>query len=121
MPHRVLLMISSMRGGGSERQTLLLLRYLDRARFTPHLYVTEKTGGLMPHVPDDVVVHSFSDAEPKGGIYFPGRMMRRQEAYLRNLLRENAIDVIYDRTFHMTMIAGPAAAKVDVPRVSTIS
>lgn len=120
MPHRVLFMISSMRGGGSEQQTLLLLRHLDRSRLTPHLYVTNRTGELMGRVPEDVSVHSFDEGDRKRGLYFPGRMIRRQVRHLREVLVGGRIDVIYDRTFHMTMIAGPAGHVAGVPRVSTI-
>ena len=120
MPHRALLMISSMRGGGSEQQTLLLLRHLDRSLFTPHLYLLERAGELMSDLPDDVRVHSFDELEQEGGFYLPGRVMRRQVGHLRDLLRRESIDVIYDRTFHMTMIAGPAGRATNVPRVSTI-
>ena len=117
MRRTVLLMISSMRGGGSERQTLLLLQHLDRDRFAPHLYVTHRVGDLMRQVPADVPIHCFADAEPSGGMYFPGRILRRQVKHLRELVRRESIDVIYDRTFHMTMIAGKVR---DAPRVSTI-
>lgn len=120
MPRRVLLMISSMRGGGSERQTLLLLRHLDRGKFSPELYVTERAGDLMPEIPSDVVVHSYEDAAQLVGPNYPGRILRHQIRYVRELLVAREIDVIYDRTFHMTMIAGPAAQRVGVPRVSTI-
>ncbi|TWU58234.1 glycosyltransferase [Rubripirellula reticaptiva] len=119
-PIHVLLMISSMRGGGSEQQTLLLLRHLDRKRFTPHLYVLHRDGDLMSRIPADVNVHSFEDAPPRTGMYFPGRELRRQVRHLRSILKSQSIDVIYDRTFHMTMIAGPAAKAIGVPRVSTI-
>jgi glycosyltransferase involved in cell wall biosynthesis len=47
-------------------------------------------------------------------------VLRRQTRQLREILHENSIDVIYDRTFHMTMIAGPAGQTNRVPRVSTI-
>jgi glycosyltransferase involved in cell wall biosynthesis len=120
MPDRVLTMISSMRGGGSEQQTLLLLRHLDRSKFTPHLYLLERTGELMSRVPEDVVVHSFEDAASSGGFYFPGRVLRQQVRHLQGLLQRESIDVIYDRTFHMSMIAGPAGKACGVPRVSTI-
>ncbi len=113
-------MISSMRGGGSEQQTLLLLRHLDRARFTPHLYLLNRDGDLLSRVPEDVVVHSFDDAPPRRGWYFPGRELRRQTAHVASVLESHSIDVIYDRTFHMTMIAGPAAKSLKIPRVSTI-
>ena len=120
MQRRVLLMISSMRGGGSERQVLLLLRHLDRQKFAPELYVTEPVGDLMSLVPSDVPVHAHDDAARWGGLYWPGRALSRQIHYLRNLIRDRDIDVVYDRTFHMSLIAGPAAKAIGVPRVSTI-
>ncbi|WP_145421280.1 glycosyltransferase [Planctomycetes bacterium K23_9] len=120
MPRRVLFMISSMRGGGSERQTLLLLKHLDRARFTPHLYLSQRAGDLLQEIPEDVVIHAFDDQDPASGFYFPGRILAQQVAHLRKALSVAQIDVIYDRTFHMSMIAGAAAAAEGVPRVSTI-
>jgi len=120
MPHRVLLMISSMRGGGSEQQTLLLLRHLDRSQFEPHLFVLDRDGQWMAEVPDDVIVHGYDQSATSGGIYYPGRALRAQTRYLKQLLQRESIDVVYDRTFHMTMIAGPACTDLSVPRVSTI-
>ncbi|MGB7346257.1 MAG: glycosyltransferase [Pirellulaceae bacterium] len=120
MPCRVLLMISSMRGGGSERQTLLLLQHLDRKRFTPHLYLSERAGDLLSQVPDDVVIHSFDQEASKQGVYYPGRILAQQVAHLRQLLVGASINVVYDRTFHMSMIAGPAAKRAGAKRVSTI-
>ena len=117
MRRSVLMMISSMRGGGSERQTLLMLRHLDRNRFAPQLYVTQRAGELLQHVPADVPIHSFDDVKHSGALYVPGRVLRRQVAHLRELVADKSIDVIYDRTFHMTMIAGKVSG---VPRVSTI-
>ena len=109
-----------MRGGGSERQTLLLLQHLNRERFSPHLYVTERDGDLLKQVPDDVPIHSFQDVESPSGFYFPGRVLRQQVAHLRALIQKESIQAIYDRTFHMTMIAGKAADSLSIPRVSTI-
>lgn len=115
---RVLLMVSSMRGGGSEQQTLLLLRHLDRNKFAPHLYLTHREGDLLSQVPSDVRVHCLSLTQP--AINLPGRILRQQISGLASMLTENQIDVVYDRTFHMTLIAGPAARTTGVPRVSTI-
>lgn len=117
-PKRVLLMVSSMRGGGSERQVLLLAQSLDRNRFAPHLYLTEAAGDFLDQVPDDVPIHSFDQCSDHSGVYFPGRQLRRQTAFLRDVITDQSIDVVYDRTFHMTLIAGKAAA--GVRRVSTI-
>ncbi|MDA7907015.1 glycosyltransferase [bacterium] len=120
MTHRALFMISSMRGGGSERQTLLLLKHLDRAIFSPHLYVMEKAGDLLSQVPSDIPIHSFEDVRKDPLIYLPGGVMRQQVRHLKKLLADESIDVIYDRTFHMTIIAGPASRQLKIPRVSTI-
>lgn len=120
MTCRVLFMISSMRGGGSERQTLLFLKNLDRSRFSPHLYLMEKAGTLLPDVPEDIPIHTFEDVRKEPLVYMPGRMMRQQVSHLEDLLSTESIDVIYDRTFHMTLIAGPAGRRQSIPRVSTI-
>ncbi|MDA8967670.1 glycosyltransferase [bacterium] len=120
MIRRVLFMISSMRGGGSERQTLMLLKHLDRSLFSPHLYVMEKAGDLLAQVPADVPIHSFEDARKEPLVYMPGGVMRQQIQHLKKLLADESIEVIYDRTFHMTMIAGPASRQRNIPRVSTI-
>lgn len=153
-PIRVLLMISSMDGGGSERQTLLLLQRIDRSKFIPELYLLRRAGSLLGQIPPDVPVHSFDDAETRSSdaeegdwpagetagekaigigprvraaifrladrLPIPGKIHRRQVADLAAVLRSRQIDVIYDRTFHMSLIAAPAAKVCGVPRVSTI-
>ena len=117
---RVLVMISSLRGGGSEKQTLLFLRHLDRALFEPQLYVLDREGELRSEVPADVMVHCFGDSRPSHRFNFPGRIHRDQVRHLAALLRQESIDVVYDRTFHMAMIASPACVRDSIPRVSTI-
>jgi glycosyltransferase involved in cell wall biosynthesis len=120
MKRRVMLMASSLRGGGSERQTLMLLHRLDRNQFSPQLYLIDREGELLDQVPDDVPIHCFGDAARNNGWYYPGRVLRQQIRHVRQILSQHSVDVVYDRTFHMTMIADPACAKLRVPRVSTI-
>lgn len=117
-PKRVLLMVSSMRGGGSERQVLLLAQHLDRSQFQPHLYLTDAVGDFLDAVPDDVPIHSFDQCPDSKGVYFPGRELNRQTKFVRQVIQDQSIDVIYDRTFHMTLLAGRAAK--GIRRVSTI-
>ncbi len=109
-----------MAGGGSERQTLLLLKHLDREAFRPLLYLTHRRGVLLEQVPPDVPVLSFDDAPAVPTPRWPGRVGAYHHRYLASLLKRFAIDVIYDRTFQMTMLAGPAARATRIPRVSTI-
>ncbi|KAA5541119.1 glycosyltransferase [Roseiconus nitratireducens] len=111
-------MASSMRGGGSERQVLLLARHLDRERFQPHLYLSDAVGDFLDQVPHDVPIHGYDAASQAPAVYVPGRALRRQAKYLRQVIRDAAIDVVYDRTFHMTLLAGSLAG--NVRRVSTI-
>lgn len=119
-PCRVLLMIASMDGGGSERQTLLLLRHLSRERFSPELLVLRRGGSLYDQIPGDVPVHNLEEWTSRFRVRWPGRIYGAQVAGLKRLLVDRQTELIYDRTFHMTLIAAPAAAAVGVPRVSTI-
>ncbi|MEM6364406.1 MAG: glycosyltransferase [Planctomycetota bacterium] len=128
-PIRVLLMASSMHGGGSEHQTALLAKHLDRKRFEVHLYLTHAEGDLMTSLPDDVLIHcpvllprSSKVSSPLQWLHhrLPGGRLASQAKSLGNIITQNAIDVVYDRTFHMTLIAGHRSSAVTTPRVSTI-
>lgn len=121
----VVLMIGSMDGGGSERQTLLLLRHLNRDLFNIHLYVKRAEGSLMSHVPDDVQVHTAADFASQNSVYWPGRIASQEAKQFQQILTDNNIDVVYDRTYHMSLIAAPACLALAragqlVPRISTI-
>jgi glycosyltransferase involved in cell wall biosynthesis len=118
MTLRVLLMAGSMENGGSEQQTLLLLQHLNRDRFAPELYLSRRCGDLLDRVPGDVPVHAFSDLRWQPGFYWPGRAHRSQVRHLRELVAARSIDVVYDRTFHMSLIAGGLPSRV--PRVAAI-
>jgi len=119
----VLVMISSLEGGGSERQALLVLRRLNRTIFAPELYVLRRSGSLLGQVPADVPIHCFEEsieAETASWLSWPGRVHGAQVGHLARLLTNRSIDVIYDRTFHMSLIAAPAAVRCEIPRVATI-
>ncbi len=114
-----------MRCGGSERQVALLAKHLPRDRFDVHLYLTHREGELLAELPADVIVHSPIAAPPgwSPAIFdcIPGTILRRQAAEFAEVVRRERIDVVYDRVFHNTMIAGhPAIKKLAVRRVSTI-
>ncbi len=118
---RVLFAIGSLGCGGSERQVLNILTRLDRSRFEPHLYLLDRSGEFLADVPDDVSVKAFSDDVQAGGIYVPGKIFRQQVAHLTEHLRSSRFDVLYDRTFLMPPVTGPATKATGVPRVSTIT
>ena len=117
---RVALSMGSLYGGGSERQLVQILENLNRDRFEPFLYLVYKKGELLDRVPPDVLVTSFDTRTTDPKLYWPGRMHGRRVKDFASFLRENRIDVAYDRTFHMTMIAAPATERANVRRVSTI-
>ena len=117
---RVLFAIGSLAGGGSERQLINILRYVERSRFEPHLYLVSRSGEFLSQVPDDVPVTAFDDDPSPSGVYLPGRIRRAQIAHFAQTLSDQQIDVVYDRTPHMTLIAGPACRRSGVPRVSTV-
>jgi glycosyltransferase involved in cell wall biosynthesis len=117
---RVLLAIGSLAGGGSERQVVNTLRQIDRSRFEPHLYLVSRTGEFLSLVPDDVSIKAFDDEPDSNGVYLPGRIRRAQIAHFRSTLTEKKIDVVYDRTPHMTLVAGPACQQLGVPHLTTV-
>ncbi|MFN9915215.1 MAG: glycosyltransferase, partial [Pirellulaceae bacterium] len=51
---------------------------------------------------------------------WPGRIHGWQVRDLAAILRREAIDVVYERLFHMAMIAGPATRRAGVKRVANI-
>ena len=123
MPNRtrVLLAIGSMSGGGAERQVLRILQHLDRTRFEPLLYLVRREGEFLEQVPEDVPVFAFSDEYRTPCINFPGRIHRMQVAHLARLLKEQEVNLVYDRTYLMTLITAAATRRQRVPRVSAVA
>jgi glycosyltransferase involved in cell wall biosynthesis len=120
---RILFVIGSLGGGGSERQLIGILRALDRRRFAPSLYLSIRSGELLDQLPADVPVFSYSDLPQSSRIYWPGRTHQAQVAHLAGVMRKDrgeSFDVVYDRTPHATLIAAPAARRAAIPRVSTV-
>lgn len=117
---RVLFAIGSLAGGGSERQVINILQHIDRSQFEPHLYLVNRTGEFLSQVPDDVPVVAFDDEPQAKGFYLPGRIRRAQIAHFVRVLDDLKIDVVYDRTPHMTLITGSACDLANVPRFSTV-
>ncbi len=54
---KVLFVLPSLRGGGAERVTIILLRHLNRDHFEPHLALVKAEGSLLDSVPSDVPIH----------------------------------------------------------------
>ncbi len=119
-PIRLLLAIGSMSGGGAERQLLRILDHLDQSKFVPVLYLVNAEGELLAEIPDEMPVVSFSEQFRPSRFNFPGRIHRLQVRHLASVLRELEIDVVYDRTHFVTVIAAPACRRVRVPRISVI-
>lgn len=113
-----------MSGGGSQRQLIGILQRLDRRRFTPHLYLVASGGELLPEVPGDVPVHVFQERcrNRPGGQSWWGRILafRARIVDLAAVLSEQRIDVVYDRTYHMTLTTASATRRRPTPRVSAI-
>jgi len=119
--YKILFAIGSLTGGGAERQVLQILEHLDRAQFQPQLYVITNDGELRDLVPDDVPIHSFDAANSKSSWSYPGRLHRLQVQHLSAVIRKHEIDLVYDRTYHMTLISAPATAKTNIPRISVVA
>jgi glycosyltransferase involved in cell wall biosynthesis len=117
---RVLFAIGEMSGGGSQRQIIGILQRLDRTRFEPHLYLVSPGGELLPEVPADVPIHIFGERHRSRLWLYPGHAHLARVADLASVLKEQNIEILYDRTYHMTLIAAGAAKRRPTRRVSVI-
>ena len=119
---RVLFVIGTMGGGGAERQVIEILSRLDRSRFEPFLYLAMKQGELLPEVPADVPIHAYWDGQPETSVRRVARICRltrlMRYLHLARVLRENQIDLIYDRTYLATLDAAGGCLFRPTPRIS---
>lgn len=115
---RVLFAIGSMGAGGAERQIVEILKHLDRSRFEPLLYLLSPEGALLGELPGDVSLLCHSDRQSRRRFRWPGWYQRAVQHDLAAILNEQRIDVLYDRTYLMTLIAAGATRLTPVPRVS---
>ena len=109
-----------MEGGGSERQMAALIRNLDRSRFAPELFLLHRSGSLLETLPADLPIHCYDELAPPFYFNWPGRIRNSQIRCLRKLIVERHINLVYDRTLHMTQITGPATDGLNVARISTV-
>lgn len=105
-PLRLLACSGSLDGGGSERQLWQLVTRLDRGRFAPEIYLLHQRGPYLEQLPADVPVHAFDTQYPAPSQFPPGRISRMQSRHLRQLVHSRGIDIVYDRTFHMSLLTG---------------
>jgi len=117
---RVLFAIGSLGGGGAERVLLDQLARLNREKFTPLLYLVSHTGSLLAELPEDVPVFAFHSRNSAPRWNWPGRIHRQLVADMAAVIREQQVDLVFDHTFHMTLIAGPATAATKTRRISLV-
>ncbi|MEM7475971.1 MAG: glycosyltransferase [Planctomycetota bacterium] len=118
-PSRTLLCSGSLEGGGSERQLWQLACSLDQALFDPQVYLLYRRGTYLERLPEGMPVHDYW-SQAKFGFSLPGQIHRRQVRHLEQTIRKQGIQLVYDRTYHMTLVCAPACWKAEVPRVSVI-
>jgi glycosyltransferase involved in cell wall biosynthesis len=117
---RVLFAIDDMSGGGSQRQMISILERLDREQFEPYLYLTATEGELLAEVPRDVPIYIFGKRRRRRTWWFPGQYFAARARDVASVLNEHQIDVVYDRTYHMTLVAARATRRRPTPRLSVI-
>ena len=118
-PLRLLCCSGSLEGGGSERQLWQLTRVLDRDRFCPLVYLLYRRGVYLDTLPNDVRVFDYW-TQATGRAFLPGQIHRSQVRDLQKVIQDQSIQMVYDRTFHMTLVTSAACQTAQVPRVSVI-
>jgi glycosyltransferase involved in cell wall biosynthesis len=124
-PLRVLCCSGSLEGGGSERQLWQLVCHLDRQQFQPGLYLLYNRGVYLEQVPKDVSISYFWNEDRERLLQHNARLLptpvRRHQIHdLSQVIRQSQIDLVYDRTFHMTLVTSAACSRTNTPRVSVI-
>jgi len=117
---RILFAIGSLGGGGAERALVDQMKRIDRSRFIPALYLVENQGEFLSELPDDVPLFAFSDRQQLPVVNWPGRIHGQLVKDMAAVIQEQKIDIVFDQTFHMTLIAGPATEKTSTARVSLV-
>jgi len=112
---RVLFTIGSMAGGGAERQTINYLRYLDRSRYEPALYLHIRQGEFLNQIPEDVPVTAFWDRHRPPRIHLPGRIFGMQARDLAQVLAAERIDAVAAVTFLASLVADRATRRRATP------
>lgn len=82
--------------------------------------VVSSGGDLLPEVPSDVPVFVFAERNRQSRWWYPGQAHRARIRDLAEVIRQEQIDLVYDRTYHMTLITAPATQQTKTPRVSVI-
>ncbi|MCA9158940.1 MAG: glycosyltransferase [Planctomycetales bacterium] len=120
MPMRILCCSGSMESGGSERQLWQLAVGLPAEHIEVQIYLIYRRGKYLSQIPARIAVHDFSSQQLESGPRYPGSIHRQQVKHLTKILREQQIDLVYDRTFHMTLVTAAACRATGTPRVSVI-
>ncbi len=120
MAERLLCCTGSLEGGGSERQLWQLATRIDRSKFVPAIHLQYRSGVYLDRVPTDVEIFDFWSSRSPSDFKIPGQIHRAQVADLVEVIQRERPAIVYDRTFHSTLVTAPACRKSNVPRVSVI-
>lgn len=110
-PIRLLAVMASLVGGGAERQMVLLLRQLDRARFAPELCLLNAEGPFLDDLPPDVRVTNLRKRRPSD--------LFRLIVVLARLIRKGRYDAVLARVDYTNFVT-TAAVWLSRTRVPTI-
>ncbi|MEM8735324.1 MAG: glycosyltransferase [Planctomycetota bacterium] len=119
MTHSLLCCSGSLDGGGSERQLWQLVNGIDRAKCRPSVYLLYRQGRYLRELAEDVPVFDFW-SHYDSDRFLIGQAHREQIRHLEVTIAREEIEIVYDRTFHMTLITAAACRRSGVPRVSAI-
>lgn len=120
-PIRVCCVIGALTTGGSERQMLGIIQQLDRNRFQPHLFTFYRDSPLADQVPADVPHFCYEQHNgPLRQGWVPGRIQRVLARSLAAYCIQHQIDVVYDRTYHVSLVTGAASRRSGIPYVNTV-
>jgi len=90
---KIMFIVPSMRGGGSERVMSILLKYLSREKFDIILVLLKKEGRYLDDLPKDIVI---IDLDVKGAKFAIFK--------IRNMIRKHKPDIVFSSAAHLNLL-----------------
>jgi glycosyltransferase involved in cell wall biosynthesis len=114
-PVDICYVIASMIVGGTQTHLLQVFRFLDRARFRPHLFVLRDGGGLISAAEElGVTVSSFG---MRGSLWHPGDLVGLMK--MRRAMRKLSPAVVHTYLMRANFYGAVAARAAGVPSLVT--
>ncbi len=90
---RIMFILPSLSGGGAERVMLILVKHIDRDKFTPIFILNKKEGKLLEYLPDNIEVIDLNISKARYAIF-----------KIAKKIRELKPDIVFSTLGHLNLL-----------------